>query len=282
MEDFLPRVAWPQEVFAIDAPGADPAQRDARAAEALAALTRLTDARLEAVNAPAALVEGQAAPTHAQRVQRAIDQIKLLLGKDFPVLPQFSLGPYAAEFSASLAEQDKLTVGDPWRSRAGSRSSHACAKALIVSRLALSAHEALIDVSWRGRLQARAVSAPVGAGVGRAARSVAGGCRCSSSTRRRCPKSCTRISPRNRARRTGDPSCGARTWRSRCMRPADSMRSRRTPPSRVSRRRMGRVHSRPVPDGGHRLSLRCAGRASATEHHRGAAAADESGELDVR
>ena len=31
MEDFLPRQAWPQEVLAIDAPGADPAERDKRA-----------------------------------------------------------------------------------------------------------------------------------------------------------------------------------------------------------------------------------------------------------
>ena len=36
-------------------------------------------------------------------------------GKDFPVLPRFALGPYAAEFNASLAEQPQLTTDDPWR-----------------------------------------------------------------------------------------------------------------------------------------------------------------------
>ncbi len=41
MEDFLPRQAWPQEVVAIDAAGADPTQRNARAADALSALKRL-------------------------------------------------------------------------------------------------------------------------------------------------------------------------------------------------------------------------------------------------
>jgi hypothetical protein len=147
MEDFLPRAAWPQEVLAIDAPGADPAQRDARATEALAALKRLTDARLDEVNAPPELLAGQAAATHGQRVQRAIDQVKRLLGKDFPVMPQFSLGPYAAEFSASLAEQEKLTAGDPWQVTGWIPQLARVREGLDRFAAALSAHEALIDVS---------------------------------------------------------------------------------------------------------------------------------------
>lgn len=147
MEDFLPRASWPQEVVAIDAPGSDPAQRDARATEALAALTRLTDARLDAVNAPTALAEGQAGPTHGQRVQRAIDQVKRLLGKDFPIVPQFSLGPYAAELGASLAEQNELTAGDPWQVTGWIPQLARVRDGLDRFAAALSAHEALVDVS---------------------------------------------------------------------------------------------------------------------------------------
>ena len=115
LEDFLPRSAWPAEVVAIDSPGADPAFRDQRADDALVALTALVAAKLDAVNAPVELLEGQAAATHAQLVKYAIDRIKLLLGKDFPVLPRFSLTAYASEFNASLAEQDQLSLTNPWQ-----------------------------------------------------------------------------------------------------------------------------------------------------------------------
>jgi hypothetical protein len=147
MEDFLPREAWPQEVVAIDAPGADPAQRDARATEALAALKRLTDARLEEVNAPIELAAGQAEATHGQRVQRAIDQVKRLLGKDFPLLPRFALGPYASEFKASLAEQDKLNAGDPWQVSGWIPQLARVREGLDRFAAALSAHEALVAPS---------------------------------------------------------------------------------------------------------------------------------------
>ncbi len=114
MDDFLPRQAWPQQVLAIDAASADPATRDERAMEARLALKALTDSKLEAINEPIELLAGQVAPTHGQLVKQAMDQIKLLLGKDFPLLPRFSIGAYATEFNASLAEQDALTQKKPW------------------------------------------------------------------------------------------------------------------------------------------------------------------------
>ena len=147
MEDFLPRQAWPQEVVAIDAAGADPTQRNARAADALSALKRLTDARLEALNAPVALLDGQAGPSHGQLVQRAIERIKLLLGKDFPVRPRFSLGPYASQFNASLGEQGPLTRDNAWQIAGWIPKLARVREGLHRFSAALSAHEALIDMS---------------------------------------------------------------------------------------------------------------------------------------
>ncbi len=53
-------------------------------------------------------LDGQVGPTDAQRVQHAIERMKRLFGKDFPVLPRFAIGPYATEFNASLADQAAL------------------------------------------------------------------------------------------------------------------------------------------------------------------------------
>src|SRR5262249_5722881 len=114
-DDLLPTSSWPAEVFAIDAAGADPATRDQRASVARDVRIGSLTARQDAFHADVPLLEGQAGPTHAQRVQGAIDRIKLLLGKDFPIVPRCSLGPYAVEFGASLADQAALTMGDPWR-----------------------------------------------------------------------------------------------------------------------------------------------------------------------
>ena len=133
LEDFVPREAWPQEAVAIDAPGADPASRSKRAADALVALKVLTDARLEAVSAAVELLDGQTAASHGQLVKHAIDRIKLLLGRDFPVVPRFNLGPYAMEFNASLAEQDELNSNNPWQVAGGFQSSRECAKGSIAS-----------------------------------------------------------------------------------------------------------------------------------------------------
>jgi len=115
--DILPEALWPAEVFAIDAPGADPASaaRNQRAAEAIAALAPVLQRMHDDATSAPPLLEKQDAPTPAQRAQHAIDRIKGLFGKDFPVLPKFSIGPYAAEFNASLADQHALSAADPWR-----------------------------------------------------------------------------------------------------------------------------------------------------------------------
>jgi len=149
-EDFLPRAAWPQEVLAIDAPGADPAERDARADVARAALAALTGARLEAVNAPPELLEDQAAATHGQLAAHAIEQIKRLLGKDFPVLPRFSVGPYASELAASLAEQQALTLDNPWQVTEWIPKLARVREGLERFSSALLAREALVDLGAAG------------------------------------------------------------------------------------------------------------------------------------
>lgn len=113
--DLVSRAIWPAQVFAIDAPGADPATREQRATDAMAALQPVLGAIHDDVHAAPVLIDDQVAPTDAQLAQNAIERIKRLLGKDFPVLPRFAIGPYAAEFSASLAEQDSLAVDDAWR-----------------------------------------------------------------------------------------------------------------------------------------------------------------------
>lgn len=148
--DFLARSAWPAQVLAIDAPNADPARRDARAADALDALKVWVDAKHEAVHADAVLLEGQAAATHAQLAQNAIDRIRILLGKDFPVLPRCRLGPYAGEFNASLAEQDALTVDDAWRINGWLTQVARVRDGADRFAAALSAHEALCDTARKG------------------------------------------------------------------------------------------------------------------------------------
>ncbi|MEO8677256.1 MAG: hypothetical protein ABI569_16890, partial [Casimicrobiaceae bacterium] len=112
--DVLPPVAWPPAVFAIDAKGANPAERNERAAKAIVALQPIVDDLHAFVHSPTPPFDGKPA-TDAQNAQHAIGRLKRLFGKDFPVLPRFAFGPYAAEFNASLAEQDALTVTDAWR-----------------------------------------------------------------------------------------------------------------------------------------------------------------------
>ena len=147
LEDYMPREAWPQEAVAIDAPGADPASRSKRAADALVALKVLTDARLQAVSAPVELLDGQTAASHGQLVKHAIDRIKLLLGRDFPVVPRFNLGPYAMEFNASLAEQDELNSSNPWQVAGWIPKLARVREGLDRFAAAWSAHEALIELS---------------------------------------------------------------------------------------------------------------------------------------
>ena len=150
LDTYLPSRSWPAEVFAIDADGANPAERDARAMTARDAVMRLLDARQDALDAPIPLMEHQVAPSDGQRVQNAIDRIKLLFGKDFPVLPRFTLGPYAAEFDASLADQAALTVNDPWRIHGWLTQLGCVRDGANRYASALAAHEALVSPAAEG------------------------------------------------------------------------------------------------------------------------------------
>ncbi len=141
--DLLPPAAWPTQVFAIDATGADPAMRDARAAEAVAALTPILAAMHDALHADPPLLDGQVGPTDAQRVQNSIERLKRMFGKDFPVLPKFTLGPYAAEFNASLSEQGALTAADAWRINGWLTQVARVREGADRFAAAVSAHEAL-------------------------------------------------------------------------------------------------------------------------------------------
>lgn len=143
MTDLLPQTSWPAQVFAVDAKGADPAVRDARAAEAIVTLGPILGAIGDALRADPPLEAGQVAPTDAQRAQHAMDRLRRLFGKDFPVLPKFAIGPYATEFNASLAEQDALTVSDPWRINGWLTQIGRVREGADRFTAAVSAHEAL-------------------------------------------------------------------------------------------------------------------------------------------
>ena len=148
--DFLPPSTWPSQVLAIDAAGADPLGREARADDARAAMKPVIDAKTATVTDPPALLPGQAAATFGQDVKAAIDRIQSLLGKDFPVLPRCSLGAYATEFSASLADQAALTVDDPWRINGWLTQIARVRDGADRFATALSAHETLVDVVQAG------------------------------------------------------------------------------------------------------------------------------------
>jgi hypothetical protein len=147
LDDFFASESWPQEVFAIDAPGADVAGREERAVVAREKLNEVLQAKLDQVNAPIELKAGQLAPTHGQLAQHSIDQIRLLLGREFPVLPLFTLNAYSAEFNASLAEQDALSVNQPWVVTGWIPRMARVREGLDRFAGALSAHEALVDFS---------------------------------------------------------------------------------------------------------------------------------------
>ncbi len=86
-------------------------------------------------------------PTLPEAIGMAIDRIKLVFGKDFPVLPLFTLGPYAASVAASLADRAAL-LGDDAFALAGWLPKLARVRA-GADRLdaALTAHEALHESS---------------------------------------------------------------------------------------------------------------------------------------
>jgi hypothetical protein len=151
--DVLPQHAWPAQVFAIDAPGADPAKRNARAVDAVDALKPILDAMHDDLHADPPLLENQVAATDAQRAQHAINRLKRLFGKDFPVLPKFTLGPYATEFNASLGEQDALCVSDAWRINGWLCQAARVREGADRFAAAVAAHEALAAPLERGDLK---------------------------------------------------------------------------------------------------------------------------------
>lgn len=77
-------------------------QAAARARGLLAEIT----GRLTAAPSP------DAADGVARRAQAAVDRIHAILGKAFPVLPQFTLGAYAADATATLGDRKALLDGD--------------------------------------------------------------------------------------------------------------------------------------------------------------------------
>jgi hypothetical protein len=151
--DLLPASAWPAQVFAIDASGADPLTRDARAADAVAALTPILAAMHDALHSDPPLLPDQLAANNAQRAQDAIGRLKRLFGKDFPVLPRFSLGPYATEFNASLGNQAVLTTSDAWRINGWLTQMARVREGADRFAACVSAHEALVSPLALGDLK---------------------------------------------------------------------------------------------------------------------------------
>jgi hypothetical protein len=88
-------------------PDLAPLERDAADLQRGETALRDVDGRLQ--RAQALLTDADA--TVASRAAAASDAIKALLGKAFPVLPLFSLGPAAAGVAASLSAQDTLLAG---------------------------------------------------------------------------------------------------------------------------------------------------------------------------
>lgn len=146
-QDYLAPAAWPQPVQRLS--GTSPSDEDF--AVALASVNASFDAKDRQLSeAPATETnpDGTSKPPNAaQRIQHAIGQIKLLLGKDFPVLPRFSLGGYVADFNASLSAQQALTLNDPWRIAGWLPKLSRVREGLDRFSGALSAHEVLVDVS---------------------------------------------------------------------------------------------------------------------------------------
>ena len=281
MTDLLPQASWPAQVFAIDADGADPATRDARAADAIATLKPILDAIGDAVHADPPLHVGQAAPTDAQRAQHAMDRLRRLFGKDFPVLPKFALGAYATEFNASLAEQDALTVTDPWRINGWLTQVGRVREGADRFAAAVSAHEALCAPLALGDL--KLVQFPHRAGQIWAALPQAW-----------LEKEGSAFDPKDvpeelrdyLAARPGTPyrdiQRAAPSLAIALHAPGLRGDRRRADDRGVRVRRLARVHPRPVPDGGHRLSLRRAGRAAAADDPARVAAEARPGGVEFR
>lgn len=147
LADFVVPASWPQQVQALQNPSPS-ADAFLAAMPAITATLALKTQQLAEPIPTEIDKDGAVKPaTHGQLVQKSVEQIKLLLGKDFPVLPRVSLGAYAAEFNASLAAQADLTLNNPWQVSGWLPKMARVHDGLDRFVGALSAHEALIGLS---------------------------------------------------------------------------------------------------------------------------------------
>ena len=86
-------------------------------------------------------------PTVPEAIGIAIDSIKLVFGKDFPVLPVFTLGPYAPSVAASLADRNALLGTEPFALAGWLPKLARVREGADRLDAALTAHEALFEDS---------------------------------------------------------------------------------------------------------------------------------------
>lgn len=91
-------------------------------------------------------------PTPQEAIGIAIDRIKLVFGKDFPVLPVFTLGPYAASVAASLADRAALVGADPFEVAGWLPKLARVREGADRLDAAITAHEALFEHSLADQL----------------------------------------------------------------------------------------------------------------------------------
>ncbi|MBL8313126.1 MAG: hypothetical protein JNK55_05205 [Rubrivivax sp.] len=90
--------------------------------------------------------EGRA-PTVPESIGIAVDRIKLVFGRDFPVLPVFTLGPYATSVAASLADRASLLGADPFEIAGWLPKLARVREGADKLNATLTAHEALHEAS---------------------------------------------------------------------------------------------------------------------------------------
>ena len=91
-------------------------------------------------------------PTPQEAIGIAIDRIKLVFGKDFPVLPVFTLGPYAVSVAASLADRAALVGADPFEVAGWLPKLARVREGADRLDAAFTAHEALFEHSLADQL----------------------------------------------------------------------------------------------------------------------------------
>jgi hypothetical protein len=91
-------------------------------------------------------------PTLPESIGIAIDRIKRVFGKDFPVLPVFTLGPYAASVAASVADRAALIGDDPFAVAGWLPKLARVREGADRLDAAVTAHEALHETSLAGEL----------------------------------------------------------------------------------------------------------------------------------